>query len=299
MSNGTDSQLVARVRAGDLSAFEAIVTRHRAALIATSAAVLGSVEEAEDAAQEAFVTAFFRLHQLRTPESLHPWLRRLAERVALAHLRGRREEPMEAGELDAIRTARDAAVVDAGDARSELLALLPEAMRQTVRMVHLEGYTCAEAASLLGVREGTVKSRLSRARAVLREAVMTEKQAGKSAEEFTQETVERLMREARRLMAEGKIEEAGAQAEHVLVAQAQMGFAKGGAPDDLAFDADAARIAGAAYREKRLRDCEGNARQYGHRLEDLDWQVDDVDVMQGTRAPRGVRCESLNALVTQ
>jgi hypothetical protein len=99
---------------------------------------------------------------------------------------------------------------------------------------------------------------------------------------FTQRTVDRLMREAHRLLQKGETDAAGQQAEKVLAMQAQRGFAAGGGPADMAFDPEAARIAGLAYREKRRRDCEANAAQYGYRLEDLDWGLAEVDVLSQT-----------------
>ena len=77
MREETDGQLVGRVRTGDLSAFEVIVDRHRAALVAVAAARMRSLDDAEDVAQDAFVQAYLHLRQLRQPEALLPWLRRL------------------------------------------------------------------------------------------------------------------------------------------------------------------------------------------------------------------------------
>ena len=199
MSTETDAQLVARAQQGEVAAFEVIVERHRGALVALAAARLGSLADAEDVAQEAFVRAFFRLHQLQRAEALLPWLRRLTERLALARLRGRREEPLEPAQLERVR---DRCPCAAEAQAAELLHQLPHHMRQAVALTYLGGYTCAEAASLLGVQEGTVKSRLSRARTRLREAfAMAEKElTGRRPDDrFTQETIERLMREARRL----------------------------------------------------------------------------------------------------
>jgi RNA polymerase sigma-70 factor (ECF subfamily) len=216
MREQTDGQLVKRVREGDLSAFEAMVDRHRGALVALAAARLGSLADAEDVAQDAFVRAFFRLRQLRNPDAVLPWLRRLTDRLALMRLRSRREEPVEPDRLEAMHAPAHA---DSHRETKELLQRLPEAMRQTIALTYLAGYTCAETASLLGVREGTVKSRLSRARAIMRKVIgMTEEdlKAGKPTKEFTQQTIERLMRDARRLLEEGDLEDAAQRADEVL-----------------------------------------------------------------------------------
>jgi RNA polymerase sigma-70 factor (ECF subfamily) len=284
MGEETDAQLVARTLGGDMAAFEAIVDRHRAPLVALAAGLLGSAEDAEDAAQEAFVHAFFRLNQLRKPESLLPWLRRVTERLALARLRRRREEPVEPVSLERMR-ARDPGPDGAADAHtSELLRRLPQAMRTTFALTYLAGYTCAETASLLGIREGTVKSRLSRARALLKEAFPMAKEdltKRKPGDEFTRRTIDRLMREARGLMAKGELDAAAQRANRVLDIQAKALFESGDDPR-IKFDQEAARISGLALKERRRRDCEANAAQYGFRLEDLDWELGDVEVLSGT-----------------
>lgn len=279
----TDEHLVSRTRQGDVAAFEMIVERYRRPLVALAAARLGSVTDAEDVAQEAFVQAFFRLYQLRQPEALFAWLRRLTERLALTRLRRPREELLEPAQAADMRAAQ--ADADVGEEDTEcLLQRLPPAMRRTVTLTYLAGYTCAEAAALLGVPEGTVKSRLSRARTILKEALtmMEEEMAkGKSTDEFGQETVERLMREARRILEGGDVEAAGRQADKALELQAKELFASGDKPG-FRFNEEAVRISGLMYRERRRRDCEANATQYGYRLEDLDWELEDVNVLSET-----------------
>ena len=82
-------------------------------------------------------------------------------------------------------------------------------MREAVSLTFVAGYTCGEAASIMGVKEGTVKSRLNRARAKLKEVMgMAERDMAGSrrTSEFTQQTIERLKREAQRLVAEGNVE---------------------------------------------------------------------------------------------
>jgi len=284
MTSEQDSELVASVRGGDLSAFGEIVRRHRTAVVALAAGRMGSFEDAEDIAQEAFVQAFLQLHQLRDPEALLPWLRRLADRIALMRLRRRREEPVEPNQIEHINanaeTGRETDAIGADD----LLRALPEAMRQTVALTYLAGYTCAEAASLLGVREGTVKSRLSRARAIMKEALdmlEREMEERKPDDAFTEETMARLMREARRLAARGDIDGAAERANEVLDMQAKQLFESGDAPG-FRVNREAARLAALPLKERRRRECEANAAQYGARLEELDWELADVDVLQMT-----------------
>jgi RNA polymerase sigma-70 factor (ECF subfamily) len=283
MPEETDSQLVARLLTGDVPAFEAIVSRHRAALVAVAASRLGSLEDAEDVAQEAFVQAYFRLRQLRDPHALLPWLRRIADRLALMRLRSHREEAMEPARLSELAAGNSEGEMD-GFGLPAALAELPVGMRQAVSLTYLAGYTCAEAAELLGVREGTVKSRLSRARAKLKEVfAMTEGELrqGKSGDKFTQETVARLVKEARLLLAEGDIDGAARQADQALAIQVKEFFASGDDPN-YEFNMEAARITALLRKEQRRQEAEANAAQYGFTLEELDWEVADIDMMEET-----------------
>jgi RNA polymerase sigma-70 factor (ECF subfamily) len=283
MPEDTDSQLVSRLLAGEVAAFEVIVGRHRATLVAVAAGRLGSLEDAEDVAQEAFVQAYFRLRQLRDPHALLPWLRRIADRLALVRLRRRREEVVEPERLSELVAANSESEVN-GLALPAALAELPVGMQQAVSLTYLAGYTCAEAAALLGVKEGTVKSRLSRARAKLKEAfAMTqgELSEGKPRDEFTQETVDRLVKEARRLLADGDIDAAARQADKALAIQVKEFFASGDDPS-YEFNMEAARIKALPRQEQRRREAEANAAQYGFTLDELDWEVAEVNMLRNT-----------------
>ncbi|MHB0937214.1 MAG: RNA polymerase sigma factor [Armatimonadota bacterium] len=285
----TDAHLVARMQAGELAAFETIVERYRAVLIACAHARLGSFADAEDVAQEAFVQAYFHLGELREPAALLPWLRRTADRIALMRLRSRREQPADPEDFDALVDTR--AGTETVEVES-LLSQLPGVMRETVSLTVLAGYTCAEAARILGVREGTVKSRLNRARAKLKEVLgMAEHDLAGPTGDFTQKTIERLKREARRLAAEGKFFEASEKARQILDEQVkplygdpkQLGMARTvlAAFESEAFqpDEDAVALSGLGRREQRRRECEANAAQYGFTLDELDWEVADVNII--------------------
>lgn len=290
----SDSQLVERVREGDISAFEMIVERYRTILVARATSQLGSLVDAEDVAQDAFVQAYLHLAELRDPNALLPWLRKTTERLALMRVRSRRENPVDPVDLDLIAGSPEP--TDSAGADS-ILSQLPANMRETVSLTFLAGYTCAEAARVMGVQEGTVKSRLNRARAKLKEVIaMSEHDiaAGQPAGDFTRRTIERLKREARRLAVEGKFAEAGRKAQNVLLEQVKPLF---GDPEKLgvaktflaAFDSGAFKpdpevtsMLGLSRQEQRRLECEGNAAQYGFRLKELDWELAEVDTMSGT-----------------
>lgn len=274
MSMETDGQLVARCRRGDLTAFEALVERHRATIVALAYSRLGCFADAEDIAQEAFVHAFFRLPQLREAEKFMPWLRSITARFCLMHLRRRREECIEPGEterLSAVEASHD-------DSRlEEALAKLPEAMQLTIRLTYLHGYTTTEAAEILGVRRGTIKSRLGRARAALRKelGIMGEREPSSA---FMNEVTERLMERARELLERGEYEAAEESLDEVLNVQFEHGSR---------FDPEAVRMAESVWEQMRQRNAEANARQYGKHLEDLDWKVGKFNTLSNSLAHPG------------
>src|SRR6185436_16938211 len=92
----SDAELVQAARRGDKRAFVEIVARHQAMVCGIALGILGDFAASEDAAQEAFLTAWRKLHELRQPERLRAWLSQIARNAALGHLRRRRgEDPLE------------------------------------------------------------------------------------------------------------------------------------------------------------------------------------------------------------
>jgi RNA polymerase sigma-70 factor, ECF subfamily len=294
----TDAQLVARMREGDVSAFEVIVERHRAALIVRANARLGSFADAEDVAQEAFVQAYLHIGKLRNADALMPWLRRITDRLSLMRIRADREQALAPEVIEFVAGKRRDGLEQTDTwAVEQLLAQLPETMREAMSLTFLAGYTCAEAAEIMGVKEGTVKTRLSRARAKLKEAlVMTDRDiaGGRPSGAFTRRTIERLKREAHRLLASGDVSEASKRAWTVLNEQVkplfgdpqELGLAKTmlAAFDSAAFkpDEEAVAMLGLHRKEQRRKECEANAAHYGFQLADLDWEVADVNAMTET-----------------
>jgi len=166
-----DGELIARAQRGDPAAYEEIVQRYQQIAFRTAYVVSGSAAEAEDAAQEAFVKAYRALDRFRPGADFRPWLLRIVANEARNRVRssGRREhlqlrlaEGLRQG--DAAPSPEAAAV--AADERRRLLAAL-NAMSDDDRLVIAGRYflelSGEETAAALGIPEGTVKSRLSRA----------------------------------------------------------------------------------------------------------------------------------------
>lgn len=165
--SAADAELLARHVAGDPAAFGELVHRHRDRLWAVAIRTLGNPQDAEDAVQEALVSAFRAAASFRGDSAVTTWLHRVVVNACLDRLRRSAARP--ALPLDEAR----APLVDPGPAQDTALdveaalAALPAEQRMAVVLVHVQGYPVAEAASLMGVPAGTVKSRCARGRARL------------------------------------------------------------------------------------------------------------------------------------
>ena len=133
--------------------------------------VLGRVASAEDAAQEAVTRAWRHRHSCQTPEQPAPWIAAIARREALRVAAQRREAPLEEAEPASVDGPADA--VEASLDLRRGLRLLTAGEREVVLARYWADLTQPQAASLLGLAEGTVKVRLHRARATLRAVLST------------------------------------------------------------------------------------------------------------------------------
>jgi RNA polymerase sigma-70 factor, ECF subfamily len=169
----SDAALVARARAGEADAFEALVRRHLRAAFAVALAQLGEEADAEDAAQDGFVTALQRLDECRKPDQFGSWLMTIVRNRARDRRRMRAVRsalPLEAaastrGDDDPSRDA------ERSELRSELLRALdalPEKQREVALLFDLEGWSHREIAARLGISEGSARVHLFNARRALR-----------------------------------------------------------------------------------------------------------------------------------
>jgi RNA polymerase sigma-70 factor (ECF subfamily) len=167
----SDAELIAAHAAGDANAFNEIVRRHRDRLWAVALRTLRDPEEAADALQDAFISAFRAAGSFRAESQVTTWLHRIVVNACLDRIRRRAARPTvplpEAGPGEPV-TERDAmADRETRMIVSEALASLPEEQRLPIVLLDVEGYSVAETAKLLGIAEGTVKSRCARGRAKL------------------------------------------------------------------------------------------------------------------------------------
>lgn len=167
-----DSVTVARARRGDEQAFAALVRHYDPGLRALAFRLLGDRARMDDALQEAYVKAFRSLPQFRGDASLGTWLYRIAYNACLDELKRTRAVIDLESARD--RTQLGSDPVDALSTRHRLSTALAELSpedRAAVLLVDADGFDYRDAAEVLGIPEGTVASRLNRARAALRQTL--------------------------------------------------------------------------------------------------------------------------------
>jgi RNA polymerase sigma-70 factor, ECF subfamily len=195
----TDADLLQRHVDGDPDAFGQLFQRHRDRLWAVAIRTLGDPEEAADALQDAMIAAFRRASSFRGDSAVTTWLHRIVVNAALDRMRRRAARPTTGGQdedaMDALATAAGGHALSdpsgttdtAMDVMAALRRLVPDQQAALV-LVDMLGYSIADAAEVLGVSEGTVKSRAARGRARLvpklahlRPAAATSQDAGNRA----------------------------------------------------------------------------------------------------------------------
>ncbi|MDQ3693708.1 MAG: sigma-70 family RNA polymerase sigma factor [Chloroflexota bacterium] len=193
-----DEQLVTAARRGDLDAFNVLVLRYERAVFNLCLRLLRDAASAEDVTQDTFVRAWGGIASFRG-DAFRPWLFRIAANRAHDLLRVRARRP--AASLDAEPFEREpiwSTHSPAGEApeahalRRELavhleraLAALPDDQRLVVLLSDLQGFDYQEIAATTGAALGTVKSRLSRARARLRQILQDDPEAGELFDRYT------------------------------------------------------------------------------------------------------------------
>lgn len=195
----SDAMLVQRTVAGDQRAFELLVIKYQRRVERLISRMVRDVDLVEDIAQETFINAYRALHQFRGDAQFYTWLYRIAVNTAKKFLL----------ELKRDRTVSDSALAskddddetfrpknepstdetpesvlaakEIGQAVSEVLAGLPDDLRQAITLREMEGMTYEDIAQLMACPIGTVRSRIFRAREAISAKVrpMLERQTGK------------------------------------------------------------------------------------------------------------------------
>jgi RNA polymerase sigma-70 factor (ECF subfamily) len=159
----SDAELLAAHVAGDRYAFEQLFYRHHRQLHRVARLTTRSPEDAEDALQEAMVSAHRNAGSFRHDAAVGSWLHRIVVNACLDRLRRNKSHLTTALE-DSYSVADRTAQVETAIAVHRALMRLPVEQRAAVVAVDMHGYSVADTAAMLGVAEGTVKSRCARAR---------------------------------------------------------------------------------------------------------------------------------------
>ena len=184
----TDIELIERIRAGDRGLFEILMRRHNQQIYRAVRAVLGNDSEVEDVMQQAYLNAFAHLDVFEFRSKFSTWLTRIALNEAFARRRARQLLSIDAatdGWLDE-RDPMDGVIATAPDPERQAYAgelkqmleravdALPETYRVAYMLRDVDGLSTAETGDALGIRDEAVKTRLHRARALIRRALTAE-----------------------------------------------------------------------------------------------------------------------------
>ena len=168
--SASDADLLARHVAGDPGAFGELVARHQDRLWAVAFRTLGDREDAADAVQDALLSAFRGAAGFRGGAAVTTWLHRIVVNACIDLVRRRAARPATALPDDVADIGADRDPVAAHEtslAVTAALRTLPTEQAAALVLVDVEGFSVAEAAGILEVAEGTVKSRCARGRARL------------------------------------------------------------------------------------------------------------------------------------
>ncbi len=166
-----DETLAKRAAAGDMSAFEDLVDRHRMAVYRLARSITGNHHDADDAAQETFLRVYRGVGSYDPDRPFKPWLKRIAYNTSLNTVRARKSssrgfvdvdlpevEDQSPRQLERMEAKQSIAGVD------HAVQTLPSELRATLLLRAVEGMSYKDIATAMEVKIGTVMSRLSRAR---------------------------------------------------------------------------------------------------------------------------------------
>jgi RNA polymerase sigma-70 factor, ECF subfamily len=177
----SDEQVVARVRQGEVALFEIVMRRYNQRLYRTARAITGDAGEAEDGVRDAYLRAYSDLEQFAGRASFATWLTKITINEAPARLQrqGRFvdfEESMPTPSANAPGSEQQVADRELGRLLEGAVDALPGGYRAVLVLRDVEGLSTSETAACLGITEQTVKTRLHRARILLRNHLLAQAQ---------------------------------------------------------------------------------------------------------------------------
>ncbi len=172
-----EAEWIARAKQSDATAFESLYRMHVGKVYGLCLRMTGSVAEAEDCTQEAFIQAWNKLAKFRGDSAFGTWLHRIAVNAVLGRMRKSRRE-QDRIQLVADTSPSPVSVADTGELRdlSEAVDRLPEGARHVFVLYAVYGYSHDEAGAMLDIAPGTSKAQLHRARRLLAQQLENEGQ---------------------------------------------------------------------------------------------------------------------------
>jgi RNA polymerase sigma-70 factor (ECF subfamily) len=163
-----EADWIVKAQRADTQAFEALYRMHVDRIYGLCLRMTGSVAEAEDCTQEAFIQAWNKLDKFRGDSAFSTWLHRIAVNAVLGRMRKSKRERDRIQAAEALE-ASPLSVTDSGDMRdlSEAVDRLPEGARHVFVLYAVYGYSHDETGRMLGIKAGTSKAQLHRARRLL------------------------------------------------------------------------------------------------------------------------------------
>ncbi len=198
--NQTDETLVLLTLSGEQKAYEVLVTRHQSSVIATANNVVRNQFMAEDAAQDAFVTAWMKLNTLGEPSKFGSWVRKIAKNCALNTVRRYRGivpldqlENYEISDFQSISPEEEYMDRECDYEVRNGLERLPEKVKKIIQLYYFEGLSIFEIAKRMSISEGTVKWQLNDGRKRMRKELCAMN------EKWNDTLVERVMKKVEEL----------------------------------------------------------------------------------------------------
>jgi RNA polymerase sigma-70 factor (ECF subfamily) len=172
-----ERQLIEGLRRGDEAAFAWLMDHHYDRLLAVARRYFHELEDARDAVQDALLAAFRAIERFEARSTVSTWLHRIVVNVCLMKVRSRSRKPEQSLRVETVeeplapRPAEAIQALEAGETEAQVRAVihaLPEPHRSVLRLRDLEERNTRETAGLLNVTPAAVKTRLHRARTLLR-----------------------------------------------------------------------------------------------------------------------------------
>ena len=189
----TEQELVHSAQKGDTSAFGQLVEAHQSKIYSLCYRMTGNAEDAADLTQEVFLSAWRSLSRFQEQSSFGTWIYRMATNASIDFLRREKRRQVLSMTMEEDSEERQAQVPDerysphrlleqkeARQAVADALAALSPEHRQVLVLREMEGLSYQEIGQLLGLEEGTVKSRIARARLALRDFLIKSGKIGRA-----------------------------------------------------------------------------------------------------------------------